>query len=139
MFPRSASRKTVHCQKNGRYHMNIAWKRGKNMRYFLYFVVLFSTMNFSFLSERTMICTFLFFNMANIYTIYHTYPHSFFKRSYLKRMGAYALKSHCINCLISELGIDNLLGNHAYTRQRYSRGKINEIVGPFYVLFGMLT
>lgn len=119
-------------------HEHSMEKREKYEVLFIFCSLVFNY-EFFFLSERTMICTFLFFNMANIYTIYHTYPHSFFKRSYLKRMGAYALKSHCINCLISELGIGNLLGNHAYTRQRYSRGKINEIIGPFYVLFGMLT
>jgi hypothetical protein len=52
---------------------------------------------------------------------------------FLPKYIVFVCKSHYIDCLIKELGIDNSLGNLTYTRRHLRKRKSWTIVGLFYV------
>jgi len=46
---------------------------------------------------------------------------------------AFVCKSHCVDCLINELDIDNSLGNPTYTPMTLTKEEIRTIIGLFYI------
>ena len=46
---------------------------------------------------------------------------------------AFVCKSHYVDCLINELGIDNSLGNPTYTPTTLPKGEIPTIIGLLYI------
>jgi hypothetical protein len=46
---------------------------------------------------------------------------------------AFACKSHYVDCLINELGIDNSLGNPTYTPTTLTKEEIRTIIGLLYI------
>ena len=46
---------------------------------------------------------------------------------------AFVCKSHYVDCLINELGIDNSLGNLTYTSTTLTKEEIRTIIGLLYI------
>ena len=46
---------------------------------------------------------------------------------------AFVCKSHYVDCLINEIGIDNSLGNPTYTSTTLTKEEIRTIIGLFYI------
>jgi hypothetical protein len=46
---------------------------------------------------------------------------------------AFVCKSHYVDCLINEIGIDNSLGNPTYTPTTHTKGEIRTIIGLCYI------
>ena len=46
---------------------------------------------------------------------------------------AFVCKSHYVDCLINEIGIDNSLGNPTYTPTTLTKEEIRTIIGLFYI------
>ena len=46
---------------------------------------------------------------------------------------AFVCKSHCVDCLLNEIGIDNSLGNPTYTPTTLTKEEIRTIIGLLYI------